>query len=308
MFEDLTNSKTFSVKRLDSLLKLHEHGSLIKAANGNASEQSRMSHDIRELSEFFGIELTTRAGKSIKLTAAGKQLVQITRDQFRQMKTFKDSLSKSKADIRIAANDSVSEWLLLPALGRLPPGLNIVVNVLSRPTQDLVAMLTARDVDLGLVRSDAIKAPLKQIVICEQRYALFLPRRIATAGMTLKQTLLECPNAAFASHSALLDKLGELCMALGGRYEPSVYCESIGQCIAAVRTQAFAAVLPVQCATHFRDIEYTVLGEEALTSLVRKIALAWHPRTLDVFGRPFDEFRRKIATTLKDVAEASAAC
>jgi DNA-binding transcriptional LysR family regulator len=62
MFEDLFNIRGLSLERLNTLLKLSETGSLIKAANNEHGKQSRLSHHLRELSGYFGVELTERAG------------------------------------------------------------------------------------------------------------------------------------------------------------------------------------------------------------------------------------------------------
>jgi hypothetical protein len=100
-----------------------------------------------------------------------------------------------------------------------------------------------------------------------------------------------CPNAVFAPHSALLQQLENICKKLGGTYRPSLACDSIGQCITAVQTQSFAAVLPVQCARRLADIEYAVLGEDEFGPLARRVALAWHPRSAEVLGKSFERFR-----------------
>ena len=72
MYDDLFSTRGLSLERLHTLLKLSEAGSLIRAANNDIGQQSRLSHHLRELSEFFGVDLTERSGKTIKLTPAGE--------------------------------------------------------------------------------------------------------------------------------------------------------------------------------------------------------------------------------------------
>src|SRR6267378_2799467 len=116
MFEDLFKTGGLSHERLNTLLNLSKKGSLIKAANDDFGKQSRLSHHLRELSEYFGIELTEKAGRSVKLTAAGRSLVQITREHFLALESFRNQAAGAIPTIRIAAGDSLLQWLLVPAI------------------------------------------------------------------------------------------------------------------------------------------------------------------------------------------------
>ena len=119
MFEEFFANGGLSFERLNTLLKLSEAGSLIKAAKNDIGQQSRLSHHLRELSEFFGVELTERAGKSIRLTPAGKSLVQLAREHFLELQAFRNQTAKIIPTLRIAAGDSITQSLLVPAIGRI---------------------------------------------------------------------------------------------------------------------------------------------------------------------------------------------
>ena len=105
MFEDLFKTGGLSHERLNTLLKLSEKGSLIKAADNDLGKQSRLSHHLRELSEYFGVELTEKAGRSVKLTAAGQSLVQITREHFLALQSFRNQ-----------ATGSIPQYVLRPEI------------------------------------------------------------------------------------------------------------------------------------------------------------------------------------------------
>ena len=100
----------------------------------------------------------------------------------------------------------------------------------------------------------------------------------------MKAALLNCPHAAIGGDSQLLKQVGELAAKLGGVFTPELVCDSIGQCVAAVETGVFAAVLPVQVRPPSSGMDYVVVEDDSLDTLKRQIALAWHPRTADVAG------------------------
>src|ERR1700690_167890 len=124
MFEDLFATRGLSLDRLHALVLLSESGSLIRAAKGDAGLQSRLSHRLRELSEFFGTELTVKAGKSIKLTAAGESLARMAREHFLGIRSFRNQITGGGDAYQVAAGDSLTQWLVVPAIGRIRRGSN----------------------------------------------------------------------------------------------------------------------------------------------------------------------------------------
>jgi LysR family transcriptional regulator, nitrogen assimilation regulatory protein len=302
MFEDLFKIGGLSHERLNTLLKLSEAGSLIKAANDDFGRQSRLSHHLRELSEYFGIELTEKAGRSVKLTAAGQSLVQITREHFLALQSFRNQAAAAIPTIRIAAGDSLLQWLLVPAIGRVRrPNNPIRFQLTGLRTNDIVEYLTERRIDFGLLRANALEKPLKHVVISEQHYAIFVPQRLVpTRGMlTMRVALLDCPHAAIGGDGQLLEQLRELAGKLGGVFIPELVCDSIGQCVAAVETGVFAAVLPVQVRPSSSGKDYVVVEDDSLDTLKRQVALAWHPRTADVAGPQASKLRQALVDALK---------
>lgn len=305
MFEDLFKTGGLSFERLNTLLKVSEMGSLIKAANNDIGKQSRLSHHIRELSEYFGVELTERVGKTVGLTAAGESLVQVAREHFLALQSFRNQAAKAIPTLRIAAGDSLLQWLLVPAIGRVRrPSNPIRFNLCNLKTNDIVEQLNERRIDFGLLRADVVDKPLKQIAVCEQRYAIFVPQRLVpTRGMlTIKEALLNCPHAAMGGDGQLLKQIKEFAKSLGGLFNPELSCDSIGQCVAAVETGVFAAVLPVQAWISSSEKDYVVVEDDSLDVLKRQIVLAWHPRTIDTIGSTASKIRQTLVEALRQGA------
>jgi DNA-binding transcriptional LysR family regulator len=302
MFEELFKSGGLSHERLNSLLKLSEMGSLIRAAENDHGKQSRLSHHLRELSEYFGVELTEKAGRSVKLTSAGQSLVQLTREHFLALQSFRNRVTGSVSTMRIAAGDSLLQWLLIPAIGRLRrPNIPIRFSLSSLQTNDIVHQLSERRIEFGLLQADALEKPLKHAIICEQRYAIFVPQRLVPArGMLrISAALLNCPHAAIGGEVQLRKQLEDVAGKLGGAFIPDLVCDSVGQCVAAVETGVFAAVLPVHARPSSSGSSYIVVEDDSLDTLRRQIVLAWHPRTAEVTGSGVSRIRLNLVDALK---------
>ncbi|HSY20216.1 MAG TPA: LysR substrate-binding domain-containing protein [Candidatus Acidoferrales bacterium] len=169
-------------------------------------------------------------------------------------------------------------------------------------TRDIVQQLIERRVDFGLLRSDALEDPLQCIPVCEQRYAIFVPKRLVPSRglMTIKNALFECPHAALGGDGQLIERLKELTRKLGGEFTPELVCDSIGQCVSAVETGAFAAILPVQAWVASSEKDYIVVEDESLKILSRQIVLAWHPRTIEILGPAALKARDALTNALKE--------
>src|SRR5947207_15751293 len=105
-----------SLDRLHNFCRIAEAGSLSKAANGDPGKLSLFSRQIRELEEFFGVELKRRHGKGIIITDAGRRLAQLTRAHLLGLEDFQREARQMPKRLSIAAGNSVLEWALIPRL------------------------------------------------------------------------------------------------------------------------------------------------------------------------------------------------
>lgn len=310
MFEDLVGSKFLTFDRLHAVIRLSEAGSLIEAAKRDHDVASRLSHRLGELSKFFGTALTTRAGRKLRLTPAGEALARLAREQLLGIQAFRDEAKGMVRTYNIGAGDNLMQWLVVPAIGRIRRDKNLVrLTLCNLRTEQIVARLKERRIEFGVVRKDAIEEPLAHVRICEQKYAVFVPRRLVPSrgALSLEEALLESPHAAIAGEGQLIERLRSLAAKMGGRFAPELTCDSIGQCVAAVRTGAFAAVLPVQAWSGGAARECVVVEDEALEALNRVLVLAWHPETLEVIGDPARKLQRLLSDALKKAGEDAVA-
>jgi DNA-binding transcriptional LysR family regulator len=302
MYDDLFRRKGLSFERLHALLRFSETGSLIAAAKGDVGMQSRFSHYLRELAGYFGTELTERSGKSIRLTAAGEELVEIVRKQFSELLDFKDQVRHEPHVFQIGAGDSLLQWLLIPVLGTLRrPERPFRCTLKNLRTKEIVARLQEQRLEFGILRHNAVPRGLDFEDICVVKHAVFVPERLVPRRglLTLRRALLDCSHAALASDGQMAQGVHEIAQSLGGQFRPELMCDSLAQCLAAVRTGCYAAILPLKSWVPDAEMRYHVVEDTSLESLDRKVVLAWHPRVLEVREHLGRTVRDELAIALR---------
>ena len=115
MFEHLFAERGLSLDRLKTLIEVAKAGSIAAAARGDSARQSLYSRQIKELEEFFGVELASRRGKVLALTGAGWELVRLASESLCLLDDFKSRSRNLPYRFTIGAGDS------LHALGWWPP-------------------------------------------------------------------------------------------------------------------------------------------------------------------------------------------
>src|SRR5438067_271960 len=107
MFESLFARRGLSLDRLRVLCEVAEAGSIARAAGNDPVRQSQFSRQLKELEDFFEIQLTRRHGKGLVLTEMGKELVQIARESIRSLQDFKLRAGKKPLNISLGGGDSL---------------------------------------------------------------------------------------------------------------------------------------------------------------------------------------------------------
>ena len=164
MFEDLFAERGLSLDRLKVLLEVHEAGGIAQAAPGDSVRQSQYSRQLRELAEFFGVALTRRQGKQLKLTSEGVRLADLAREHFRALQDLRAECRTDTVDYTLAAGDSLLQWLVIPRLGALRAAQPAVrFATVNLRTNEIVQQLTDCRLDFGIIRKNAIAPGLKSV-------------------------------------------------------------------------------------------------------------------------------------------------
>src|SRR2546426_585059 len=179
MFENLLQQGGLSLDRLQSFCGVAEAGGVTKAAKGDPARQSLFSRQIKELEEFFGVELVRRKGRGIALTAAGERLHLLAREQLLALSDFKKASAGQPVELVLASGDSLIQWLLLPRLAAIREKLpKVCFRVLNLPTTEIATRLRDGTVDLGLVREGSVARPLQMRPLGTMAFSLFVPAQM----------------------------------------------------------------------------------------------------------------------------------
>lgn len=285
MFWELLGKGGLSLDRLQSFCLVAQAGGVTKAAKGEANRQTLYSRQVKELEEFFGVELVRRKGRGIVLTGAGERLNVLARECFASLLDFKSECKGLPVEIVIGAGESIIDWVLVPRLADVRKQLpNVQIKFLNLESDEVVRGLAEGVIDFGIVRDDAIGKPLKAVSLGAMGYSLFVPEGLQPVdvnndlGVKLLQTL---PLATLEGEGSFRRELAAISRRHRLKLKIEVECASFPLVARAVRTGGLAAILPTVAAADLgsgvREVKLKALG-----SLERRICLAWNPRVLRI--------------------------
>lgn len=280
-FPRLFSRRGLSLDRLHVLLQVAEAGSIAKAAGSDPVRQSQYSRQLKELAEFFGVELTRREGKSLTLTHAGRQLAGIVRENLGALSDFDAQCQGRQVEIAIGAGDSIIQWLLLPRMHALQNKFPAVsVNLRNMRTSEIVEGIRDMRLDFGIVRGEAVTEPVRRCRLGRLEYALFVPKTL------IKQQKSDDPTKVLAGLPLVsLNSSGELTRQFSAatakvRVTPIVRleCDSMPQAFQAVQTGHYAAVFPTLAKPLADPLGIRVMGGKLFANMGREMDLIWNPR------------------------------
>ncbi len=282
MFE-LLSRNGLSLDRLKSFCLVADAGGLAKAAERDPAKQSLFSRQIRELEEFFGVELTVRQGKRIAITPAGLRLAQLAREHFKAMNDFSRECRDLPVTLGIGSGNSVIEWLLLPKLGAIHDALpNVTFDLVDGRTRDNVRALSDMTLDLGIVRKGAVPRHLKSVSLGAVDYALFVPRAVAAQYRGDVKKILEKSQVATSKGGSFRQILDEAAAKAKIPLRVNLTCASFTQAARAVRSGKYAAILPRLAAVDLPKDQFTEIALPFLKQHKRELCLLWNPRLASV--------------------------
>ncbi len=283
-FNSLFEKGGLSLDRLRNFALIAEAGGLSIAAGGDPARMSLFSKQVKELEGFFGVALTHRQGRTIKLTEAGRQLAQLAQAHLSGLADFQRTCQSVPQTVSLGTGSSVLEWVVLPKVAKWRQLLgNTRFEFQTGRTHELVHRLTDMSLDIGLIREDAVPRPLKSKRVLLLTYALFLPRRLATAASadSVKAALATTPLATSVGGD-FRERLDAAAAKAHWPLRIELACPSFTQAARAVKTGAFGAVLPSVAAAEFAPNEVVHVPLPFLKSYELRIGIAWNARLTEV--------------------------
>lgn len=288
MFEHLFAERGLSLDRLKTLIEVARAGSIAAAAGGDSARQSLYSRQIKELEEFFGVELAARRGKVLALTRTGWELVRLASESLCLLDDFKSRSRNMPYRFTIGAGDSLHAWVAAPVLAEMQKsGLPWLFALENLRNSQIPLKLQNMDIDFGLVRTSALAAEgLESRVIRSMGYALYVPAALGAREVRGREDdfprLMEAfPLATLGGGSGFHAALKRSCEEIGVKLRVQCETQSFPFAARMLKSGAFMAILPCMAEPELGE-EVIKVTHPVLDSLARSISLAWNPRLLRV--------------------------
>jgi DNA-binding transcriptional LysR family regulator len=245
MYQNLLSRTGLSLDRLANFCQFADEGSIAKAAKGDVVRQSQISHQIRDLSEFFGVELVRRKGRGLELTEAGRELAAIGRSNFTGLNDFLARCEKTEWTARIVASNSVGYWLVLPAIEKLRELMpNVRIEIHHEQTREMATATREGTYDIAFLREDAVLPGLKKKMLRKVGHSLLVPKKISPKRpRDLVAALANLPTA-LPIGGRMREYLNELAAHSGTSFQPTVACTSYLHAARILEAGYAGAVLP----------------------------------------------------------------
>ncbi len=260
------------------LCEVAEAGSIARAAGEGAARQSQFSRQLKELEDFFEVELTRRQGKVLVLTDAGRELAQIAREAIGRLHDFHARASAQPVSFSIGAGDSLLQWLVLPRLAALRTEVNLCV--LNLRTAEITNRLHDLSLDFGLVRREAVSAPLKCAPLGKMEYALFCPRSRFDKVPDVRRAIETLPLAMQSGDGVFTRQFRDWAEKNGVNVRVKIECDAFPQASRTVQSGQCAAILPKIARGDLPGDAFWELDVPFLNKKPRQVCLAWNPRTI----------------------------
>jgi len=164
-----------------------EQVSFRKASEILHLSQPAVSQHIHALEEELGVRLFDRSGNRIRLTAAGKLLLDYAHKGAQLAQKTRESIAEISGDLRgelrIGASTTVAQYVLPTMLGafqkRHP---NIKLSVVSGNTEDIVARLATASIDVGMIEGPPLSREIHLEPFLEDSMILIAPATAEWAG------------------------------------------------------------------------------------------------------------------------------
>ena len=301
MYDELFERRGLSFDRLRALVEVANAGGIAKAVGDDPVRQSQYSRQLKELEQFFGVELTCRKGRVLMLTPAGRRLAAAVRAAFTSFCDIRSALANSPMEVTVGAGEALLHWILADATGALRASWpNVVITLDNRQTNAVVDAVAEHSIDFGLVRSGAVPKTLDSRNVGHLDYRFFVPLALTSKsnGNDPARLLAQVPLATLEGRGDYAQRLQEVGRSLCAPLKIALTCTTLPQICRAVRSGSYAGVLPTLACSELPADRYAAFDLPALKALRRPLAFCWHPR---LFG--IRDNMEKLSEALGDAIE-----
>ena len=170
-----------TIKQLQYLVALHEHGHFGRAAEAMFVSQSTLSAGIRELESLLGVTLVERSRRVVRFTPLGNAVVAKAHRLLREAEELSDLVQASgkplSGELRMSVIPTIAPFLLprmLPRLRRERPQLKLYLR--EETSGDAVESLHHGRADCVLLALPFATGEIEAEHICDDRLYVAFPK------------------------------------------------------------------------------------------------------------------------------------
>lgn len=252
-----------------------------KAAGDRVTKQSQYSRQLKELEDYFGVELFQRKCKGLVITEAGVRLQLLCGEFLANLNRVVKDFDGVNPTLTVGAGGTHLDWVLMPQLAqirRLFPRANLQLCKLR--SRQIDEKLLEGEIDFGILRQDACSPTLTVRELGVLGYCLFVPNKLAQGlrGRGGNKLLAALPLATLEGDGEFIRILRKAAQTEGIALRVELACSTFLMATAAVKQGSFAAILPRPAQTELPASEYEHLELPVLKKLRRKMVLAYNQR------------------------------
>jgi DNA-binding transcriptional LysR family regulator len=159
---------------------------------------------------------------------------------------------------KVAADTNFLVSMICPPIGkvgRLVP--NCRFQLKNMQAEDILEGLYQQTVSLGFIPRVAPTKGLRNRLLFQLRYGIFVPDRLVPRGgaLTVARVFRDYPHAVDESDEKPNRGVTAIARRLGTQFGPGMTCSSQLECIAAVRSGFYASVLPLSVSIDGCDLQ-----------------------------------------------------
>ncbi|MFN2100988.1 hydrogen peroxide-inducible genes activator [Altererythrobacter sp. MF3-039] len=170
-----------TIKQLQYLVALHEHGHFGRAAEASFVSQSTLSAGIRELETLLGVTLVERSRRVVRFTPLGNKVVDKAHRLLREAEELTDIVQASgkplSGEIRMSVIPTIAPFFLpriLPRLRKERPALKLFLR--EEPSADAVESLNHGRADCVLLALPFATGDIEYEHIADDRLFVAFPK------------------------------------------------------------------------------------------------------------------------------------
>jgi LysR family transcriptional regulator, hydrogen peroxide-inducible genes activator len=170
-----------TIKQLQYLVALHEHGHFGRAADASNVSQSTLSAGLRELESLLGVTLVERSRRVVRFTPLGNTVVAKAHRLLREAEELSDLVQASgkplAGELRMSVIPTIAPFLLprmLPRLRRERPALKLFLR--EETSGDAVESLHHGRADCVLLALPFATGEIEHEHICDDRLFVAFPK------------------------------------------------------------------------------------------------------------------------------------